>query len=661
MGKKDNKEKVNMANLKVNVVKNHLNTYKYLNEDLGTLSFVIPREQLRTKFIGDDTKELEYNFIYFLIGLRNGKYYFYVGQACKRENGQLPIERLREHDKASREKESYCNMWDYVVAITGVNNTWKSDTICALEHIFYHEIPEEIRLNNRKPSSKCDADELEKCVSKVEQVKAYIKAVGYPAFEFEDDKEEVDENKELIEITLKNEVTEDIQSGMSSIPEIITPRRLVKQMVDMLPEEVWNEHTKFLDPACKGGEFLREIHDRLMQVESLQVKYPNDIERSNYIAQNQLYGIALSKLSADRTKKKLLGHGENIKVIPNYINRLKYPDDYVCDMDGKNSNTLRGAIAKAFNLRENEMKFEVVIGNPPYNDTDKTGSSESISALFVELGRVIDAKYISFIMPCRWFASVDSLNRQCRESMVGKLKYLRDFKDASCLFKNVNIAGGVSYFLYDRDYNGNMVYEDETGRIETIHNNEFMCRGVVSNMLFNHVKNKETAFMNEKWISTSFFGLKRSSRGRSIKTETDNIRLRSSGELTFISLNDIKNNKDAVDKYKVAIPYSSMTINPLVLEPNEVCTLTYLVVRLFGNKVEAENCKKYLETKFVKILFNGLKSKLGTTKENLQLIPLQDFTSNSDIDWEQSISEIDEQLYKKYGLTEKEIEIMKKA
>ena len=110
---------------------------------------------------------------------------------------------------------------------------------------------------------------------------------------------------------------------MARIPEIVTPVKIVKAMVDMLPAEVWNSKTKFLDPACKGGEYLREIYDRLMENETMQSAFPNDIARSNHILKNQIYGIALSQVSLDRTTKKLFGEDRNIKIIPDYINKLK--------------------------------------------------------------------------------------------------------------------------------------------------------------------------------------------------------------------------------------------------------------------------------------------------------------------------------------------------
>ena len=203
-----------------------------------------------------------------------------------------------------------------------------------------------------------------------------------------------------------------------------------------------------------------------------------------------------------------------------------------------------------------------------------------------------------------------------------------------------------------------MIYEDNTGRINVKHNDNFMCKSCRSNILYSHVKDTNQKYMNEPWISTSFFGLPRNSTGSIIETDEYNIKLKSSGDDTYLSINDIPKNREYVPLYKVAIPYSDMNPKPFILMPNEICTLTYIIVRFFDNIEEAENCKKYLETNFFKISFNGLKTKLGTTRENLMCVPLQDFTSSSDIDWSQQITDIDIQLYKKYSLVDAEIDYM---
>ena len=238
---------------------------------------------------------------------------------------------------------------------------------------------------------------------------------------------------------------------------------------------------------------------------------------------------------------------------------------------------------------------------------------------------------------------------------------MRDFDNADEIFEGTKIAGGVSYFLYDKQYDGEMVYEDNRGRIRVKHTAKFMCKSIQSNLLYNRVKEIAKEYMDADFISTSFFGLTRDAVGNEVKTERSNIRLKSSGNDTFMNINDIPKNKEYAALYKVAIPYSAMNPKPFILMPNEICTLTYLVVRFFDNITEAENCKKYFETDFFKVLFGGLKTKLGSTKENFACIPVQDFTNQSDIDWSQSVADVNKQLYEKYNLTAEEINIIEKS
>lgn len=439
---------------------------------------------------------------------------------------------------------------------------------------------------------------------------------------------------------------------------MVTPPWIAKDMINLLPEEVWNKNSTFLDPACKSGIFLHEIYLKLMETPAMIQEFPDNAERRKHILQNQLFGIALNpmcQLMSARTVYGTIQGENNIILIDNYINIIK----------NKDTKFFKEAIKEQFG----EMKFNVVIGNPPYNDTDETGSSKSINTLFVDKAINLNAKYITYIMPDRWFLSPDKLNAHCRESLVGKIKYLRDFNDNEIPFEGVSIAGGVSYFLYDRDYDGEMKYVDSTGEVNVRHNSKLMCKSCRGNMLYNNVKNIATGYMDAEWISTSFFGLTRSARGHITKTDENNITLKSSGNDTYMSLSDIPRNGQYAQYYKVAIPYSAMEPEPFILMPNEICTLTYLIIGIFKTIEEAQSCEKYFRTNFVKILFSAVKTKLGTTKENLMCIPLQDFkpinlqtcTDKEKIDWSQSISNIDQQLYKKYNLTEEEIAYIEKT
>lgn len=240
-------------NIKSLPVQCHIGASKFVNDDWGTIAFSIPRNQIQNKFAD---MELRYNFIYFLFGYENSKEVVYVGQAKKRNDGESVLARLRKHDKSTTEK--YRDKWEWIIAVTNKDDAWGLDDLNALEHAFYNEIPAEQNLNGNNPNS--GGADYEAYIDKINQIKSLITAIGFNIFSDEETAEKIQVTSEVNEYT----IVEDLQNGMARIPEIVTPQKVVKAMVDMLPKAVWNSQTKFLDPACKGGEYLREIYDRLL-------------------------------------------------------------------------------------------------------------------------------------------------------------------------------------------------------------------------------------------------------------------------------------------------------------------------------------------------------------------------------------------------------------
>lgn len=277
-------KKVATRNIQTIKIQGHINSFKYQDNDLGTIAITIPRSEIYDTFTEN---ELFHNCLYFLFGNNGNKEVAYVGQAKKRNSNESVLNRIREHDK--KEEESYNEKWNNVVIVTNKNDVWTIDDVCALEKAFFIEIGKDNRLNTQTPNY--GGDDFERFMTKIEQVKLLITAIGFNMFSKETN---VDNVQVVPDYT--NFSVEDLHNWGSTIPEVITPKKVVKKMVDLLPNSVWNDKTVFLDPACKGGEYLKEIYDRLMESEYMKTKYPNDIARSTHILKNQLYGIALSKV-----------------------------------------------------------------------------------------------------------------------------------------------------------------------------------------------------------------------------------------------------------------------------------------------------------------------------------------------------------------------------
>ena len=664
----------NTINIKSLPVQCHVGASKFVNDDWGTIAFSIPRNQIQNKFADP---ELRYNFIYFLFGYENSKEVVYVGQAKKRNSGESVLARLREHDDSTTEK--YRDKWEWIIAVTNKNDAWGLDDLNALEHAFYNEIPADQNLNGNNPNS--GGADYDAYVDKISQIKSLITAIGFSIFSDEETTEKIQVTSEVNEFT----IVEDLQNGMARIPEIVTPQKVVKSMVDMLPAEVWNSHTTFLDPACKGGEYLREIYDRLMETEILQSEFPDEFERSNHILSKQIYGIALSQVSLERTAKKLRGFDHNIRVIPNYIDKLK-GFNMGSRPDGSQNN-IQDILNKDY---RKEMKIDVVIGNPPYQENDN-GDGTSASAIyhrFIEMAINLSNNLVTLVVPSRWMSDLPrGINRQWLEDFRQRkdFKYLVDYQDSKDAFVGVNIAGGVCYFAIEKDFSGitHRIYKngdtiDEwdaplcingdtiiRDKIKAEIAQKFRCSQTIDKYM-----SSKTPFQKERgtqvpfdtsWIMYS-----------DIKDEENTIKYFTKQSLLgygYISPELVEKGAEMVHLPKILLQTSAPTDGNVLNKPiyagvNSTCASSWLVLcdkALLKNEIECMNCIKYIKSKTLRFLVSCVKSTQHSTKEVYKLVPIQDFTSTSDIDWSKSVDEIDQQLYKKYGLTQEEIDYIEKT
>lgn len=664
MAKKASKQADNTINIKAMPVQMHIGSQKYVNDDWGTMAYIIDRREIQNKFADP---ELRYNCIYFLFGYENNIEMCYVGQAKKRNDGESVLARLREHDKSTTEK--YCDIWDWIVVVTNKNDAWTLDDLNALEHAFYAEIPTEQNLNGNNPNA--GGANFDSYIDKIEQIKALVTTIGFSIFE----KKIQTENIQVISETNEFSIVEDLQNGMARIPEIVTPHKVVKAMVDMLPADVWNDKTVFLDPACKGGEYLREIYDRLMENEIMQSKYDNPIERSNHILSEQLYGIALSQVSLERTTKKLMGFGMNIRVIPNYIEILKAKfSGEVSEADKREY--IMGILNKEFGKN---MKIDAVIGNPPYQEESGGRNATPLYNRFIEMGmRISDIGM--WITPSRWFSGGIGLDNFRHYILSSKrISLIKNYKQANKIFNGVYIAGGVCITnickhadkiqFIDGETDSSIIVDSEFIKEKEILLDRCEAYSVVE-------KTKSNNNMNNMVLPLNAFGLQANFEGSLIDNESYNIEVLGSYEnISYISIDELEKGKDSVDKYKVicgkalsgqaGLPSSTgqhnVFSNIKVLKPNQICTFSYMVVAVTADELSANAIYKYIKTKFTRFLVLVTLASINISARNFMFVPLQNFTSNSDIDWSQSIADIDKQLYRKYGLSQEEIDYIEKT
>lgn len=484
--------------------------------------------------------------------------------------------------------------------------------------------------------------------------------------------------------------------------EVFTPPNIANQMLDTLPPKIWrNKNTTFLDPAAKSGVFLREIAKRLM--EGLKDEIPDQQKRIDHIFTKQLYGIAITDMTALLTRRSLYcSKKANGKY--SICEGFDSPDGNImfgrvihiwkdghCKYCGANSNeydrdeTMETHAYQFIHTDTPEelfnMKFDVIVGNPPYQLSDGGGMGSSAIPIyhrFVLQAKKLNPRYMTMIIPSRWFTGGRGLD-EFRDEMLNdkRIKAIHDFINAGDCFPGVEIKGGVNYFLWARDEQGDCkIYTHEGNAIISESERPLLEEGADTFIRYNEAISvlHKIRTLNEESFATLISA--NDPFGFDVRVENSYKRIhpkykkepfknsvvfyyngwRKDG-LGFIGKDAITKNTAWVDKYKVFVPkawgignISKDWIKPFIGDPNSCCTETYLVIGPFDKKGTAENVISYTQTKFFHFVLALVKITQNTMKKAYSFIPIQDF---SEI-WS------DEKLYKKYKLTKAEINFIEK-
>ena len=473
--------------------------------------------------------------------------------------------------------------------------------------------------------------------------------------------------------------------------EVFTPPEVVNQMLDMLPQELFsNPDTTFLDPATKSGVFLREIAKRL--IKGLEKQIPDIQERVDHIFTKQLYGIAITELTSLLARRSLYcskypNSSFSVTKFDTPEGNIRYRRTEHTWKDGKcifcgaaKSEYDRGDELETHayefihtNSPErlwNNMRFDVIVANPPYaQDTAGAGrQAKPIYNLFIEKAKLLNPRYMTMIIPSRWFAGGMGLDDFRMMMMNDKhIVEIVDFTNAKDCFPGISVSGGVCYFLWDRQYNGECKFTNITNDERTTLNrslNEFstLVRYNKAVSIIHKVQAKEEPRFDEIVSSLMPYGLSTSYRGRTNRSASDLI-LHASNGITYINRNEISKGEDTVDSYKILVSKTSaehagepgkdgrfrvIPSSIKVLGPSEVCTHSYFVVGNWSTREPAENAMSYMKTKFVRFLMLLCISGFGLSKLVFPFVPMQDFSKV----W------TDEELYEKYGITTNEIEFI---
>lgn len=483
----------------------------------------------------------------------------------------------------------------------------------------------------------------------------------------------------------------DVIAALSS-DAIPTPPLLARALLDTLPEEVWlDPNLKWLDPAAKSGSILREVALRLMV--GLQEWQPNAEKRAQHILSKMLYGCGITQVHGDMTRRSLYvsRDASSSKSIVKFdtthgnVPFVQADHDYVLNKEGKAVGSCRKCSApvqlERGNTRENyayafihdaypteemkNMKFDVIVGNPPYQTGDGRTSESPIYQHFIERALDLKPKYVAMIVPSRWFMGGKGLD-EFRFRMI-KDRRIRKIVDNPMLydcFPGVSIKGGVNYFLWDRDYDGDCAFSTRiNGQItSTVTRDLRKGDGVVirdnnaSSIVTKCSPSKEEMSLTPLFSSQFPFGqsITTNFAGAAEKPFKDSIPLIFGSHIGYIKKSQIEKNIEWVDKYKVIIPMAAdgngreisyVLGEPMALAPGSACTQTYLVAGVWKTKKEAENYAYYLTTKLVRFLLLQRKSTQHVRPDRFRFVPQMDMTKK----W------LDPELYAYFKLTKAEI------
>ena len=494
----------------------------------------------------------------------------------------------------------------------------------------------------------------------------------------------------------------DVIAALSS-DAVPTPPLLARALLDILPVEVWsNPDNKWLDPATKSGSILREAARRLM--DGLAGWEPDPVKRADHILRNMLYGCAITQVNGEMTRRSV--YVSRDATSPMSMVKFATPagnlpftaaeHDYALSKDGQASGPCRvcGAPVRLErgDSRENyayafihgaypteemkDMQFDVICGNPPYqigmqdDQGNKTANITPLYQMFVDRGIALNPKYLAMIVPSRWFTGGKGLD-DFRERMIKdrRLRTIVDNPKVFDCFPGVKIRGGVNYFLWDRDHDGDCTFSTRIDGtiLSTMTRDLRQGEGVLvrdnraaSIIKKARAKSKETLATVVKPRDPFGQSVTTNFAGAQLAPFDNSVPLVFGSRVGYVRKDQLERNHDFIDQWKVLLPMASsgdtaqddqgriidvVLGEPIALAPGSACTQTYLVAGLFKSKKDAENYAHYLATKFLRFLVLQRKSTQHVTPDRFKFVPALDTKKF----W------TDKALYELFELTKEEV------
>lgn len=470
--------------------------------------------------------------------------------------------------------------------------------------------------------------------------------------------------------------------------EVFTPPELANAMLDLLPQELFcDPDIKFLDPACKSGIFLREIAKRLLK--GLEPIYPDLQERIDHIFKEQLFGIAITELTSYLSRRSLYcsktANGNySVSHFDTVDGNIRFKTIQHKWRDGKciycgasqsqydrSSELETHAYEFIHTVKPEEifnMKFDVIISNPPYqlSDGGYGKSARPIYQYFVEQAKKLKPRYLTMVIPSRWFTGGRGLDDFRNEMLSDKrIRKVVDYENFRDIFPGVDLAGGACYFLWDRDNPGcclvaNCANDAEPDTAER-DLNEFAvfvrsnkAVAIVRKVLDMH----NGRFMDETVSPSKPFGLRTFYKPKEQGIPCQFIQKIG---LKYANPKDIEDKNDLLDKWKFLAPRSPIAGqtdftkpigfyydgNTRIVPPGTCCTESFIVLFASDSKEEVESFKTYIYTKVARFLLLQCVASQDVTRDKFRFVP--------DLGHYEGVY-TDEMLCNRWGITQEEWE-----
>ena len=456
--------------------------------------------------------------------------------------------------------------------------------------------------------------------------------------------------------------------------EVLEEPRLVDQ--GQVTEDIFlNPEARILEMNSKSGLYPLYMAYSLyaMKLPGPEDKLPLEQTQALWqeTVEQQIFVLCKTRMAESITRRTLVGYQDwtvNTTYIPHLLERMENDPQRLAKKLQRTD---------TWGKEGQPMKFDAIVGNPPYQEMDGGGkgySAKPVYNYFVGEAKAIEPHYISMITPSRWFSGGKGLDDFRAEMLQDKhLRKIVDYADNEALFSNVSIVGGVNYFLWDSSYNGDCEVTSIRGENAVTLNRDLseydiFIRNNNALQLIRRMEASGDRKMDDVVYPRNVFGISSDLRGQDNKDEKHQLALFSSQKsnsmaMSYISGDEVQKQHELIGKYKVimgkVVPRGGevgvdpsvgyrVTSTLQVLSPGSVFTDSYLLLAAFDSKAEAIHFAEYMCLKFPRFLLHETYSSMNISKQNFRFVPFLDYSK----EW------TDKKLFKRYGCNEEEISMI---